>query len=128
MIINESVKLRTPSCVKQGLIADETASNIRTALLTSVNTLLNRLGKNIPEGWFSASDIVGGENVPWEYPWQLIHDAYDEAFGNHDMAYRASARDIGWFLLELLKNDERNFETLRTKKKRGIVRIYRWVD
>lgn len=128
-MIVEKITLRTPSCIKKGLINEKTAKEIKTVLLTSVNTLLNQFGKNNPNGWFCVYNIVGGENTPFPYPWQYIYDAFYSYYeGNGEKAFIATARDMGWFMLEVLNHDSRKFETTHKSKNRKKVRSYRWVE
>lgn len=131
MIIQEEVKLRRPSCVKRGLIDEALAQEIRTALLTSVNTLLNHVGRDNPDGWFSVYNIVGGENTPFPYPWQSIFDTFYEYYEhNSKKAFTMTARDMGWFMLSILQEDSRHFVRKKRPKRRGAppVLAYRWVE
>lgn len=71
--------------------------------------------KNRKDEWFSARDLIGGENYYWQGTpmYALYEKTKDE---------NQAGIDAGWLLKKVIKADKRHFDT----KKDGWVRQYRW--
>ncbi|HWU53490.1 MAG TPA: hypothetical protein VN153_11835 [Tahibacter sp.] len=76
--------------------------------------------KNRPDEWFALRDLAGGENTDWHgTPLQPL---YTKHLPSPD-AYGSAAKDAGWLLKSVIKNDSRDFDT----RKQDLVRHYRWL-
>ena len=75
--------------------------------------------KNRKGEWFAARDLIGGENYYWEgTPLYILWEKHkSKNTGKED-----AAKDAGWLLKKVIKEDKRYFNT----KKEGLVRQYRW--
>lgn len=123
-IIGKYVIRRPHFQVKQWLTPEQ-LNDINTCLKTVINTYLNTTGKN--NGiWFSLSDLIGGENKFWPNPIKQVYNVY--VAYNENTAFSNSAKDMGWVLLKILHEDNRNFRTEHRYKKGKYVRAYTWVN
>ncbi len=75
-------------------------------------------------------DLVGGLNRDWTgSAWEFIYRAHRS--NNEATAQIEAAKDMGLFLMNLLKNDNRMFETkhkfVKLQGKTIRIRTYRWI-
>lgn len=128
-IVNYSYN-RRPRCVIHGWLTEAQIYEINEYLLRVLNSFLNTTDRNNSNGWFAARDLVGGFNRDWTgSAWEFVYRAHRS--NNEATAQLEAAKDMGWFLMNLLKSDSRTFETkykyLTQKGKRIKIRIYHWI-
>lgn len=100
------IYVRTPSCVIRGFIDAEQRAAIEKQLIRMCNTRLN----SVSNEWFVLRDIVGGNNRDFAGTnFQIIYDKYLIEYGDRQIAYSKTAQDMGWFLKNALKNDNKIF-------------------
>lgn len=65
--------------------------------------------KNCPDRYFAARDLFGGKNFHWQetplmklFEWHLNNRKAD--------AKEMAGKDIGWILLDVIKEDKREFD------------------
>lgn len=79
----------------------------------------NRKGK-----WFTARDLLGGDNFYWEhYPLGVLYFRYIKAGHSETYSFEQAAKDAGRILKNVLADDDRTFET-----KGGYTRRYLWQE
>ncbi len=128
-ILNYSYN-RRPRCQVRNWLTPSQIQEINEYLLRALNSFLNKKGRNDPNGWFAARDLVGGFNRDWTgSAWEFIYRVHKS--NNEATAQIEAAKDMGWFLMNLLKCDDRTFETkykyVKQQGKTIKIRIYRWI-
>lgn len=116
-MIEPKITIRNPSCVVRGYTDDEQNAAIVKLLTRMYNAVLNVA----PDRPFTLRDVVGGHNRDFAgTPLQIIYDKYLIEYGDRQTAYSKTARDVGWFLIRALDEDERVFmsEYVYSKGKR----------
>ena len=79
----------------------------------------NKLGE-----WFSAREILGGENFDWNgTPMIVLYKKHKSKGKTDEQSVLDAGKDAGWILKKVINDDQRNFET----KKENLIRKYRWV-
>ncbi len=80
--------------------------------------------KNRSDDWFSARDLLGGENYHWAgTPLLPLYLKHEDKGKDWEQAVKDAGKDAGWLLKSVIANDKRTFET----KKEELIRKYRWV-
>lgn len=71
--------------------------------------------KNRKDEWFTAQDLLGGENFHWEgTPMYFLYEKSQDI--------KQAGKDAGWLLKRMLNDDKRTFESSTD----GRARKYRW--
>lgn len=79
--------------------------------------------KNCPGEWFSARDLVGGDNFYWEgTPAYSLYEHYASFGIGNDYAVSEAGKALGRLLKRVIVDDKRTFDTQRGYK----ARQYRW--
>jgi hypothetical protein len=72
--------------------------------------------------WFAARDLVGRRNFYWQgTPVYLLYQKHRNKGQDNDTAKSSAAKDLGWILLKVIKNDKRHFHT-----RKHYTREYSW--
>lgn len=123
-MIEQKITIRTPSCVKSGLIDNEQAIAIEEHFTRLYNVFLNQSQDTA----FTLRDVMGGNNRDWsKSPMQIVYEKYLREYNDEKIAYKRSARDAGWFLMLAVHNDSRKFTFEHNDHNGRKVRAYRLI-
>lgn len=104
MIINDTKWNRRPTCVVYEWLTEKQIEEIKEFIIRTINVLRNNTKGKI---WFSAYDLIGKENRDWKNtPLEYLYKAH--LAHNAQQAYSSAAKDIGLFLLDILRKDTKN--------------------
>lgn len=107
-MMNKDEVLRTPASVEEmdaRGIKGSAVSFIKGAVYQFISDQTEKTGGEI---CFCIRDLLGGTNADWENtPLQYLYDYHIRNGKTKEEAYAQTARDAGWLLKEVLRNDPR---------------------
>ncbi|WP_423908918.1 hypothetical protein [Candidatus Spongiihabitans sp.] len=72
--------------------------------------------KNKPDEEFAVRTLVGAENADWRgTPLQPLYDKHRKTSATEDDAYAKAAKDAGWLLKRVIKDDKRKFNLIQNR-------------